>query len=70
MCALTPLLLITLVTVAPVGAFLVIALVSLRGAEPAERTQILRELAAMIPWRSGQPTDGRQSLPNRRRIKR
>ena len=55
--ALVPILIVALAAAAPVGAFLVIALVSLRDTEPTDRVRILRELAAFIPWGSGQSTE-------------
>jgi hypothetical protein len=47
MAAITYSVAILLSIVAPTAAFLVIALVSLRGTKPAERVAILRSLAAL-----------------------
>ena len=65
--ALLPLALVALMAIAPVVAFLIIALVSLKDTEPADRPKILNELSAMIAWRSGQQGNSRGRLQRRRR---
>lgn len=63
-------LLLTLAAIAPIGAFLTIALIALHGTIPSDRPKILRELAAMIAWRSGEPPTSPQQLQITRRINR
>ena len=70
MSAIVPVLLLAFAAIAPVAAFATIALAALKGSTPAERPKILRELAAMIAWRSGQPSTGRQQRPIKRRTDR
>jgi hypothetical protein len=57
MAALTALLVLSGVILAPTVAFLVIALVSLRGTQPADRPAILRGLA-MLKRRGAERADG------------
>ena len=64
--ALLPLALVALTAIAPVVAFVIIALVSLKDTKPADRPKILNELSAMIAWRSGQQGNSRGRLQRRR----
>jgi hypothetical protein len=54
---------------APTVAFLVIALVSLKGTQPADRPAILRALAA-LPRRRDQPAPQPPGVRSRRAIQR
>ncbi|WP_436528569.1 hypothetical protein [Actinoplanes sp. HUAS TT8] len=68
--ALIPLAIVALMTIAPVVAFLIIAAMSLKDTKPAERPKILKELSAMIAWRSRQQVSSPQQVTSQRRRRR